>query len=93
MARDHTRKDRTAGDKSNAGSKNQAGRQSSRAVPGTSDREQTQWRRFNWMWTEYARNEVRQQKKALQTDINNIKRAFLALCEVQTEQVRNAGPE
>ena len=65
--------------------KTQAGRQSSRAVPGTPDREQTQWRRFNWMWTEYERNEVRQQKKALQTDIDNIKRAFLALCEVQTE--------
>ena len=45
------------------------------------------------MWTEYERNEVRQQKKALQTDIDNIKRLFLALCEAQTEQVRNAGPE
>ena len=44
MARDLTRRDRTVGDKSKAGSKKKKkpGRQSVRVVPGTSDREQTQ---------------------------------------------------
>ena len=38
------------------------------------------------MWTEQERNAARQQKKALQTDIDNINRAFLALCEAQTQK-------